>query len=1278
MAEKKNPEQEEQHRFPVLTVLKNNAILKNIFIVLDEHDEDQTVLIGRHPNCNIVLTHPSVSRFHLRIRSNPSSRTLSLVDLASVQGTWVRGRKLEPGVSVELKEGDTFTVGISTRIYRLSWAPLTQLGVVVPQQHQKEDEQENIIKDENLEHTAEQDIPMSEDIVSVCCDEERKIHSEDEALGVPNGTETSCFPTNSCVENIICDCQLSPPYIQSPPCAQPVDELDNTKKIEARLEVEMPGETNLLCTLREYLKHNICLPVVEAVQGTKMQQFQAPHDTFTGQPPSLEMHWSSFQINIDPSSFDEKHAAAVPVIPTESEFGCTHGDNDKVEGILTTAPRSFNSENTCLIVDEDIPDSEFHKMEVVEEVSVDSVPDGEKQDEMHGSSSPTNLDPAFLDEKHVAAVAVIPTESEFGCTYGDNDKVEDILTTGSRTFNSENTCLIVDKDIPDSEFHQMEVVEEISVDSVPDEEKQDECDEENLNGKSCREEGYSLDEVVEDNGNKCIKNIDPASFDGKGLTAVSVIPTEFEFGCTLGDNERIEDILEMESRTINSENTSLLDEKAIAVTKFQLVNIVEEGGYSLDEVVEDNGNKCIKNIDPASFDGKGLAAVTVIPSESEFGCTLGDNERIEDILEMESRTINSENTSLLDENAIAVTKFQVVNIVEEVAMDSISDGNKCIKNIDPASFDGKGLAAVTVIPSESEFGCTLGDNERIEDILEMESRTINSENTSLLDENAIAVTKFQVVNIVEEVAMDSISDGEKQDKCGKELESKLPASLNAKSCHEQGKSVAEIAEDTGKKCASSISSTSFQVESPNSSMPREQTPQSLTAVTRCSGGEFLENHVKPTEKSSAFGSIWSRCKPASAPLVQARKSRFMSTAKVGTEVKRSNEKNVAINKLMPKDLSAVFDEEKEAFILNKENLSPNTYHLQFMRKRDKPEEIKHSISQRSPNLSYFSPRIYLDKRISSVSNKVNQTPKVAQEWKSQRKPLQCHINLVHEQDMMELKKNRVEKVAPFPSLMNSGGNHKSVTVSAAKSIDDVPICGQISNKCTKTSQHTSREQKRSWDMVVDTASLLNKESRKALQLLQGLKGTRLIIPSLVIRELGSMKQKFRIFRTTSEASLALEWIEECLEKTRWWIHIQSSMEEFRLTALTHHASPQTRFIEESWAFPGFTLKKCASPKVEDHILDSALQYGRKENVGQLVLLSSDVSLKIKSMAKGLLCETVQQFRQSLVNPFSERFMWPKSSPRGLTWSCQDDLVLREKYCGLPSKAVLIIGVTPRI
>lgn len=33
-------------------------------------------------------------------------------------------------------------------------------------------------------------------------------------------------------------------------------------------------------------------------------------------------------------------------------------------------------------------------------------------------------------------------------------------------------------------------------------------------------------------------------------------------------------------------------------------------------------------------------------------------------------------------------------------------------------------------------------------------------------------------------------------------------------------------------------------------------------------------------------------------------------------------------------------------------------------------------------------------------------------------------------------------------------------------------------------------------MVADTTTLLDKESRKSLQLLQGLKGTRLIIPRM--------------------------------------------------------------------------------------------------------------------------------------------------------------------------------------
>lgn len=82
-----------------------------------------------------------------------------------------------------------------------------------------------------------------------------------------------------------------------------------------------------------------------------------------------------------------------------------------------------------------------------------------------------------------------------------------------------------------------------------------------------------------------------------------------------------------------------------------------------------------------------------------------------------------------------------------------------------------------------------------------------------------------------------------------------------------------------------------------------------------------------------------------------------------------------------------------------------------------------------------------------------------------------------------------------------------------------------------------------------------------------------------------MKQQIGVFRRIQEeATLALEWIEECIGKTKWWIHILD----------------------------------CAFPIVEDQILDCALQYRRKDNAGQLVLLSDDVNLKIKSMVKVFL------------------------------------------------------------
>ncbi|KAI9126380.1 hypothetical protein K1719_002801 [Acacia pycnantha] len=51
---------------------------------------------------------------------------LIVLDLSSVHGTWVSGRKIEVGVCVEMKEGDALRIGASSRLYRLHWIPISR------------------------------------------------------------------------------------------------------------------------------------------------------------------------------------------------------------------------------------------------------------------------------------------------------------------------------------------------------------------------------------------------------------------------------------------------------------------------------------------------------------------------------------------------------------------------------------------------------------------------------------------------------------------------------------------------------------------------------------------------------------------------------------------------------------------------------------------------------------------------------------------------------------------------------------------------------------------------------------------------------------------------------------------------------------------------------------------------------------------------------------------------------------------------------------------------
>lgn len=80
-----------------------------------------------------------------------------------VHGTWVSGKKIEPGLRVELNEGDTIRVGGSTRVYRLHWVPLSRAydmeNPFISESDVamlKENEKENLVLEE------ENDVEMSQ------------------------------------------------------------------------------------------------------------------------------------------------------------------------------------------------------------------------------------------------------------------------------------------------------------------------------------------------------------------------------------------------------------------------------------------------------------------------------------------------------------------------------------------------------------------------------------------------------------------------------------------------------------------------------------------------------------------------------------------------------------------------------------------------------------------------------------------------------------------------------------------------------------------------------------------------------------------------------------------------------------------------------------------------------------------------------------------------------------------------------------------------------------
>src|SRR5262245_15245079 len=75
---------------------------------LHELPAEGDAILGRGPECQIVLDFTSISRRHARLRIGASCL---LTDLGSRNGTLVRGERLRRGDEREVRCGDSFSLG---------------------------------------------------------------------------------------------------------------------------------------------------------------------------------------------------------------------------------------------------------------------------------------------------------------------------------------------------------------------------------------------------------------------------------------------------------------------------------------------------------------------------------------------------------------------------------------------------------------------------------------------------------------------------------------------------------------------------------------------------------------------------------------------------------------------------------------------------------------------------------------------------------------------------------------------------------------------------------------------------------------------------------------------------------------------------------------------------------------------------------------------------------------------------------------------------------------
>ncbi|GMH00314.1 hypothetical protein Nepgr_002153 [Nepenthes gracilis] len=1105
-------------KIPVFTVLKNGTVLKNIFLITtpplsDEIQEDaggkkahqdleETLLIGRHPDCHIRLEHPSISRFHLRIYFKPSSKHLTVTDLSSVHGTWISGQMIEPKMRMELNEGDTLRIGGSSRLYRLHWIPLTQAY----------DFQNPFVPALDAPAPEEQKAKESNQV-----DNSISFRSEETQLvdSVPEGFDFLLPNPNS-------ECSVQKEISSAPPMPEDVN---------CPVSIEENGE--------QVNKHEVVQSACWALEGLDSLFLD------------MNSEWS-VQNKIQSESSIQEDTKILPSNESKGEEQVQeHKDKQSVDSVLMGLESLVPDVNSVWFEQKEIPtaapvpeDTIFFVSNVQsggeEQVTRNDVMQSVTEEDTQSMGSVLDgLEVVFLEDNSEwrQQLQGLQSDTNFMISHAETEGKEDIISEAEIVEELANQ-------IPLREFKEQNIFSEI------------------------------LSEITM---TEPIESLLPVGINFRTKTQQFVLRTTVQGS-----------LLPVES------NNQLFEEEQ-ELFEFQVQGKNPRGPSLTPGLTEraDGPTPCGK--------AKGGFAVNILQGNEESPPI---NEYEENgpwnfwSASVSSATLNPRGPSLTP------------------SLTERADGSS------PCGKAKGGLASPPRTGYEENdpwnFWSASVSNATLN--LSPHSNEVLLESKKLMSRQSISERK----------CIDSPNVDVNQSSLRKNNEEEIWSFWSR-----------TLGEET---VCSSLSSDAEALSEPSTNEPvnnKNLNLMLLIPVEKARENLTLESTpIRSGEKFNLPSSWLRRGNPASDIQSQTRWSRGKKIV---------NEEDIIKYEPISRALFGEADYQRgEIFTPDKENCTPNTH--TSMIKFGMLKEVEHSYSDRSPLKSIGNFDIHSEECTSASSDKKNRTPKVDRPRKSVRRSPSNNA------------KNRRERM-PFQLLLAN---------SFQKSISETCISNAAENshnyvnyeEAPNNNNKSSSEGTQRWNMIVDTTCLLNKKSRKALKLLEGLKGTKLIIPRIVMRELNCMKRQIHLFGRKTEVSSALDLIEECMVKTKWWIHMQSSVEEERLIAPTPPASPQSQLsskIRDAILSSFGTLPEIASPTAEDHILDYTILFQRFQNDGHLVLLTNNISMKIKAMAEGLICETAEEFRASLVNPFSERFMWADSSPRGQTWSCLDDIVLRENF-----------------